>query len=409
MKYYTKEELKNSRVFFDKTPPKFMNYFIVFISTCLILFIVSTKFIQRNSIINAFGTVTYSNAVYLSVNETGSINKVYKKEGDAVKKGDKILSIGNDKNSIEIEILNPQIKSLEKKLISLEKYEKSLNEKTNLLENSGYDQVYYGKTEYYLSIINDENYSKANLQKKKDETLSYIRKFELEKNKKMKIDIDDSSTKIAELDENIKTQQENLKQIDEQLNKPTSQVTQTYDQLISELGSDRETINKELTQLKSQEKAYNNANKKNLIIANNDGFIHYNIDTKIGLTIQQGQIIAEINDKKNNNLIVEAEINANDISKVKLNNPVKVSVNGVNQQLYGTISGRIMNISNGAYTKQTNEGSYMFYKCCVSLNKNYLIDNKDNTIQLVKDMPVQIKITYNDETYFDYIINVLKF
>ena len=81
--------------------------------------------------------------------------------------------------------------------------------------------------------------------------------------------------------------------------------------------------------------------------ASQDCYVHYRSTIKEGVTIQKGQTVAEISTNKDDQMIVEAYIQATDISKVQLNNDVKVAINGVNIQKYGTLNGKLVSIDSG--------------------------------------------------------------
>ena len=102
-------------------------------------------------------------------------------------------------------------------------------------------------------------------------------------------------------------------------------------------------------------------------------------------------------------MIVEAYMQASDISKVQLNNDVKVAINGVNIQKYGTLSGKLVFIDSGTLTQETEQGNLVLYKCHVSLD-NKLLHSIDGTkVNAIKSMLVVTRIVYEKETYLDWL------
>ena len=126
MKLYNKSELRYSRIFFDKKPPAFV--FILIISTAIIL-------------IGALIGAAYTPKNYI------------------VKAGDVIVSLSSGQEGLQASSLNKQLEKLRAKEAIFQKFEQSLNEKYNHMSNSGEEQEYYGKVEYYLSQLNSENYN----------------------------------------------------------------------------------------------------------------------------------------------------------------------------------------------------------------------------------------------------------
>lgn len=85
MKLYNKENLKNSRIFFDKNPPKFMMILIYFTLFIILLSVLASSKLRKNYIVKANGQVSDSEISYLSSNINGSIIEIKAKEGDFVK------------------------------------------------------------------------------------------------------------------------------------------------------------------------------------------------------------------------------------------------------------------------------------------------------------------------------------
>ncbi|MDO4605610.1 MAG: efflux RND transporter periplasmic adaptor subunit, partial [Helcococcus sp.] len=159
MKLYNKENLKNSRIFFDKRPPKFMIFLVYFTLIILILLLFAASRINKNYIVKANGQISDKNIKYISSNINGTIKEVKAKEGTFVKRGDIILVVSNGEENIQRKEYEKILENNRLKKELLVKYRKSLDEKTNYLSDSGVEQEYYGKVEYYLGAIKSENQS----------------------------------------------------------------------------------------------------------------------------------------------------------------------------------------------------------------------------------------------------------
>ena len=159
MKLYNKSELRYSRIFFDKRPPAFA--FILIISTAIILSgaLVGAAYIPKNYIVKANGNSVITGTEFLSAISSGKVVTLHKSEGDMVNAGDVIISLSSGQEGLQASSLNKQLEKLRAKEAIFQKFEQSLNEKYNHLSNSGEEQEYYGKVEYYLSQLNSENYN----------------------------------------------------------------------------------------------------------------------------------------------------------------------------------------------------------------------------------------------------------
>lgn len=161
MKLYDKENLKNSRIFFDKRPPKFMIFLVYFTLIILILLVFASSKIKKNYIVKANGQISDRNIIYASSNVNGTIKEIKAKEGSFVKEGDVILVVSNGEENTQRKEYEKILEDNKSKKDLLVKYRKSLDEKINYLSDTGLEQEYYGKVEYYLDVINSENQNKT--------------------------------------------------------------------------------------------------------------------------------------------------------------------------------------------------------------------------------------------------------
>lgn len=203
MKFYTKDQLKSSRIFFDRNPANYLLYLSYFIVLVCISLLIISKFITKTYIVKGTGTIETYNKMYITPLINGNITSIEKPEGSDVEKGDILFKISTGINGIETSELDKQIKKLEKNRNIYDEYEKSLKEKKNYLDNSGEEQTFYGKVEYYLSQVNeDKKYSE-----------------------KIRVDIKNKENDLAEL-------QTELNEIQTEIN---SEYTKNYERKVSDL------------------------------------------------------------------------------------------------------------------------------------------------------------------------------
>ncbi|MFA9467320.1 HlyD family efflux transporter periplasmic adaptor subunit [Streptococcus sp. E24BD] len=462
MKLYNKSELRYSRIFFDKKPPAYT--FVLIISTALALLgaLIGANYIPKNYIVKAQGNAVISGTEFLSAVSPGKIVTMHKSEGDVVKAGEVILTLSSGQEGLQSDSINKQLEKLRSKEAIFQKFEKSLNERVNHMANSGEEQEYYGKIEYYLSQLNSENYNSGSQYSKIQDEYTKLNKLIEEKNQ---LDIDlqtaqselfqlqeqlaslpilgtttstssdgtalpsvtttesrtELETKISELTTKIEVintnitaktseiegQQSSIKDMERSYNDPTSQAYNIYAQLISELGTARSNNNKNITELEANLGIATGQDKGHSILATSDGLLHYLIPLKQGMSIQQGQTIAEVS-RKEKEYYVEAFVIASDISRVSQGAKVNVAITGVNSQKYGTLKGKVSQVDSGTITQETKEGSISLYKVIVKL-ESVTLKHKSKAIVLQKDMPVEVRIVYDEETYLDWILELLSF
>ena len=419
MRLYNKDDLKSSRIFFDKEPPNYMTIFIFSITLITLMIIILSNFIHKSYIVNAPGIISTIDACYISSSNSGTIVNILKKEGDTVKSGDVLFKISNGIENSKISSINNQLNNLEKKEEVLNLYNESLNDKTNYMNNSGVQQAYYGRVEYYLDVLANDNYTVNDLKTKLVESQIKQKDYEKELEElqvqlneivEKKGELTDIKQKIEEKKSEIEEQINNINQINKQLENPSLlQKDSIYQQLITELGSERDTLLNEKNNLKNELSYALDELETMNILATQSGSIHYITPLKEGMSIQQAQVVAEINEIKNEKYIVEASIAASEISKVTVGDNTRIEIEGVNSQKYGYLTGHITEISNGTFYNDNEQGGEIYYMCTISIEKNILESSSGDKIHISNSMPVNAKIVYNKETYFEWFLDLFGF
>jgi len=421
MKLYRKSELKDSRVFFDKAPPRFLSIFIIFVLILILLSITISMYLVKPYIVKAQGVITTTDNTYQSVNTNGYVLEIKAKEGQQVAEGDVLFTLSNGQEGIQDQAILEQMDSLNSRISIMDKYETSLNMKQNLLQNSGIEQEYYGKIEYYLSQLESESYNSNNTQSSLDEKNSKKQTLEMEiNNLQLQLNeldnneenLEKRSTIESEIDvkkSELKSIDEEIKQLQQQINDPTSQSEQVYAQMVSELGTSRTELTSKLVELEGQLSIAEGQSNLLSVQATSDGYVHYLTVLKVGMSVQQNQVVAEISMNEKNQLIVEAYIEATDISKASIGDDVNIALNGVNSQKYGTLKGKLMFIDSGTISQETQQGNILFYKCHIELKETKLMASDKSEIQAMKSMPIEARIVYEKETYFEWMLEMLSF
>lgn len=330
-----------------------------------------------------------------------------------------MFKISNGIENSKISSINNQLNNLEKKEEVLNLYNESLNDKTNYMNNSGVQQAYYGRVEYYLDVLANDNYTVNDLKTKLVESQIKQKDYEKELEElqvqlneivEKKGELTDIKQKIEEKKSEIEEQINNINQINKQLENPSLlQKDSIYQQLITELGSERDTLLNEKNNLKNELSYALDELETMNILATQSGSIHYITPLKEGMSIQQAQVVAEINEIKNEKYIVEASIAASEISKVTVGDNTRIEIEGVNSQKYGYLTGHITEISNGTFYNDNEQGGEIYYMCTISIEKNILESSSGDKIHISNSMPVNAKIVYNKETYFEWFLDLFGF
>ena len=113
--------------------------------------------------------------------------------------------------------------------------------------------------------------------------------------------------------------------------------------------------------------------------------------------------------KENDNFIIKANVNIDDIPKLKLNDNVKMVVSGLNQSVYGHIAGKVNKIDTDITIPQTSEegDSRPYFGVEIIPDNKYLVDKAGYKINIFSGMVVESRIEYDRETYFNYFMEML--
>ncbi|MCJ1968792.1 HlyD family efflux transporter periplasmic adaptor subunit [Lactococcus carnosus] len=169
----------------------------------------------------------------------------------------------------------------------------------------------------------------------------------------------------------------------------------------------QETVDRpKISELNAQKNLKSSNDTLTNLTADKDGKVHYLALIKNGLGIQAFEPIAQITTATDKNLMVEAYISAQDRTKIKLKDSVKVSLNGVNTSKYGLLKGVVNSISDGTLTQTVGNEQQLFYQVNITL-KNQNLTAKDDQIQVNASMPVTADIVYDKETYWQWLIKQL--
>ena len=142
--------------------------------------------------------------------------------------------------------------------------------------------------------------------------------------------------------------------------------------------------------------------------ASQGSIVHYVTPIHVGMAVQQNQVVAEVSSNNTETSIVEAYVNAADISKIHIGDTVNVAIVGVNTTKYGTIKGTLVSIDSGTISQETSNGNILLYRVHIKLDR-YSISHKKETISLIKSMPIQARIVCEKESYLDWILDLLSF
>lgn len=364
----TLNELKDSRLLFDKNPPMFGYFFILIITIFCVVAVILSLYVSKVYTIKASGLVTNENANYVMCAFTGEITGCNFKEGDLVEKGDVLFSVKSTDMNVQVKQLELSKSVYEKKIEKNELLVKSIKDDVNYFDESNPDDV------LYYSMF--ENY-----------------KAQLKQN------AIDASTYSA--------YGYTTEQIEGELEKNQGKLSQIYYETICNAENAISDANLQIESIDAQIGALTSGKSEYEVKANATGILHMMSECKEGMVVQTTQTIATITPENEKN-IIESYISTADMARIHVGDKVQIVVDGLSQNVYGTLRGTVKSIDSNVTTRQLGDGSTAeVFKIIVSMDNDYLISQSGEKIDIVNGMTVVSRISYDKVSYFNYVLDKL--
>ena len=148
------QQLKDSRILFDKNPPAFGYLLILIVGVFLCAAIVWSRHTSKIYTIQAQGTITNADANYVMCTYTGEITDCNLQEGAIVEKGDPLFTIKSTDYNLQEEQLKQNRKAYEKQIEQYELLVQSIKDDTNYFDaTNAEEELYYSTYETYKAQV----------------------------------------------------------------------------------------------------------------------------------------------------------------------------------------------------------------------------------------------------------------
>lgn len=364
-------KLSDSYLMYNKKVPSFGFILITIILILLVGAFIGSFNCRKSYIIKAKGIVTSMTKEYVMSEFAGEIKNSKLEEGKTVKSGDVLFTVSNEEKNENAKLQMNQLNSNREYYLNMKtKYQlliKCFKEGLNYFDNSNIDDS------MYLSMYN--NYISQISQNKVDVAL--LKQYEY-------------------TDEQI---QEEIKKS----NYKNEEIRQTF---ITTTSSKIEECNNQIASIDAQIVSLGKYNNDYVVKTKIDGIIHLLSPYRDGMVIQAGSLIATISDNKDDK-IVESYISTADMARIKKGDEVQIAVDGLSQNSYGTIKGKVISIDYDATDIENNNISSKFFKLQIMPYKNELANEHGSKVKLKNGMTCESRIIYDKVTYFEYLLDKL--
>ncbi|HEY5524545.1 MAG TPA: biotin/lipoyl-binding protein, partial [Clostridium sp.] len=146
LKVYNLNELTDSRVLYDKDPPKAMIYIIALVTLLLALFLVWANKSTKTYMVKGQGIVTTENKSQIMAAVSGSVIDVSALEGKEVKAGDVLFTLNPVEPNLQSGQAEDQVELLNKRIALLIRAENDATNQTNTFQKyDDQEEEFYNK------------------------------------------------------------------------------------------------------------------------------------------------------------------------------------------------------------------------------------------------------------------------
>ena len=193
-------------------------------------------------------------------------------------------------------------------------------------------------------------------------------------------------------------------QIEKELVKNQGKISEIYYNAIQSAENTIKEAKLQIASIDAQLSAIDSGQSEYSVKATNTGVLHMLADYKSGMVVQTGSAVATIT-PENADVMVEAYVSTADMARMEECNKVQMSVDGLIQTIYGNITGTVVSIdSNITSIEGENGQSNSVFKIKIKPDAEYLINKSGKKVNLSNGMTVESRITYDEVTYFNYVL-----
>ncbi len=366
--YKSINQLRDSRLLYEKELPAF-GYMILWIVMISVAGIVIWSFYAHKSyMIIAQGTVTSSNSGYVMPAYNGEIEECYMEEGMLVQQGDVLFTIKSTDLNLQEEQLLSSRETYAEQVKQLKVLVKSIKDDHNYFSaTDSEDELYYSTFEAYKSQISQNIFNAS----------TYVAYGYTEE------------------------------QIEHELAVNQEKRAEIYYSAIQSAESTMKDAQLQITSIDAQLAAIRLGKTEYAVKANCTGVLHLLADYREGMVVQAASAVAMIT-PENSDVVIEAYVSTADMARMEEGNSVQMTVDGLIQTVYGNISGTVVSIDSNVTSLESENGqSGSVFKIKVKPDMDYVVSKSGKKVNLANGMTVEARITYDEVTYFDYVLEKL--
>jgi multidrug resistance efflux pump len=364
----TMEQLKDSRLLFEKKLPAFGYIILLIVTISLIGVVIWSMYARKPYMIISRGTVTNEDSCYVMPAYTGQIEESFMEEGKLVQAGDVLFTIKSTDYNLQQEQLLANKEIYEKQLEKSELLVKSIKDDKNYFDSADTeDELYYSTFEAYKSQVAQNTFDGSTYQ-----AYGYTEE-----------------------------------QIQNELEKNQGKISEIYYSAIQSAENMGKEAKQQIASIESQLAAITSGQAEYSVKAVSSGVLHLLGAYKAGTVVQIGSAVATIT-PENSEVMIEAYVSTADMARMEEGNEVQLAVDGLIQSVYGNITGTVEVIDSNLTSMEGEDGqSNSVFKIRIKPNSDYVVSKSGRKVNLSNGMTVEARITYDEVTYFHYVLEKL--
>ena len=196
-------------------------------------------------------------------------------------------------------------------------------------------------------------------------------------------------------------------QIQAQLETNQGKIDEVYYSAIQSAEAKIEEANLQIASIDAQLAAVTSGQDAYEVKATTSGVLHMLGNYKSGMVVQTTTTVATIT-PENSQRFLEAYVSTSDMARMHEGDSVQVVVDGLSQNVYGTISGMVSRIDSNVTTQESSDGSAsQAFKVMIVLNQDYVLSREGDKVDITNGMTAVARIRYDKVTYFNYVLEKL--
>lgn len=356
-------ELRDSKLLYDKDPPKLGYALLLIIAGLMVALLIWSTHAPKTYLSIGTGTVQSTDKTYIMSGYTGTLTEIRIQEGQYVTEGDVLAHVKSTELDLQQDQLAAQLAIYQTQLAQYNKLIRSIQDNVNYFdETNPEDQPYYYQYESYQSQVAQNSFD-------------------------------------ASVYAGYGYTEAQLQAMIEQNQGKVEQIYYSYLQSASEQVT---TLQSNIDAVQAQIDALATGANDYYITATTSGTVHMDTPYKEGMVVGAGSVLCSIA-SENSEYEIISYVSLNDRPLLNVGDKCTIAVTGLIQSVYGTLTGTVTAIDSDV----TSSDTVSAYKLTIKPDSTYLVSNSGNQVSISNGMSVETRIQYDEITYFDYVMEIL--